>query len=184
MPRFTYSGVVSTLALVLAMSGVGYAAAKLPKNSVGAAQIKKNAVEASKIKSGAIDSSKVKDGSLTGADLNLSSIGTVPSATTAATATGAANATHASSSGSLDKVIYRSTPVNLPAGALTTATGNCDAGYRPVGGGAKVADTDDAFIIDSYPEGQTGWTTRVANAGGAPTTATAYAVCVPAGATG
>src|SRR5262245_37571367 len=133
MPRFTYSGVVSTLALVLAMSGVGYAAAKLPKNSVGAAQIKKNAVEASKIKSGAIDSSKVKDGSLTGADLNLSSIGTVPLATTAANAT---NATHASSSGSLDKVIYRTSQVNLAANSLTTATGTCDAGYRPVGGGA------------------------------------------------
>ena len=37
-----------------------------------------------KIKNGVVDSAKVKDGSLTGADLNLGTIGTVPSATKSA----------------------------------------------------------------------------------------------------
>jgi hypothetical protein len=46
--------IVAIIALVAAMGGTGYAALKLPKNSVGAKQIKK----------GAVSSSKVKDGSL------------------------------------------------------------------------------------------------------------------------
>ena len=49
---------IALIALFVAMGGTGYAAVKLPKNSVGAAQIKKNAV----------NSSKVKNGSLTPAD--------------------------------------------------------------------------------------------------------------------
>src|SRR4051794_18224790 len=184
MPRFTYSGVVSTLALVLAMSGGAYAAAKLPKNSVGAAQIKKNAVEASKIKSGAVDSSKIKDGSLTGADLNVSSIGTVPSATTAATASGAMNAIHANAAGGLDKVIYRTAQGTIPVNAPVTTTATCDAGYKAVGGGGKVGDVDSAYIIDTYPEGSTGWTARAAAGPGVTVPLTAYVVCVPAGAPG
>ncbi|HEX3240588.1 MAG TPA: hypothetical protein VHR18_10695, partial [Solirubrobacterales bacterium] len=39
-----------------------------------------------KIKNGAVDGAKVKDGSLTGADINLGTLGTVPSATNAAKA--------------------------------------------------------------------------------------------------
>jgi hypothetical protein len=49
---------VALFALFVAMGGTGYAAFKLPKNSVGSKQIKANAV----------NSSKVKDGSLLGGD--------------------------------------------------------------------------------------------------------------------
>ena len=71
--------VISIIALVFAVVGTGYAAFKLPKNSVGAKQIKKNAV----------NGSKVKNHSLTGKDINLKKLGTVPSATNAAHATSA-----------------------------------------------------------------------------------------------
>jgi hypothetical protein len=50
--------------LVLASAGTGYAAAKLPKNSVGTVQIKKNAVTGA----------KVKDGSLVAADLSAEAL--------------------------------------------------------------------------------------------------------------
>jgi hypothetical protein len=50
--------VLALLALFVAMGGVGYAALKLPRNSVGNKQLKANAVT----------SSKVKDGSLRGPD--------------------------------------------------------------------------------------------------------------------
>jgi hypothetical protein len=50
--------VVALLALFVAMGGVGYAAFKLPNNSVGSKQIKK----------GAVNSSKVKDASLLAGD--------------------------------------------------------------------------------------------------------------------
>ena len=59
--------------LVLIVAGVGlcgtaYAAAALPKNSVGTKQLKKNAV----------NGSKVKDNSLTGADINASTLAPCP----------------------------------------------------------------------------------------------------------
>src|SRR3712207_6811390 len=44
------SMVVALLALFVAMGGTGYAALKLPKNSVGAKQLKKNAVTSAKVK--------------------------------------------------------------------------------------------------------------------------------------
>jgi hypothetical protein len=50
--------VVAYVALFFALGGVGYAAAKIPRNSVGNAQLKRNAVT----------SSKVKNGTLTAAD--------------------------------------------------------------------------------------------------------------------
>jgi len=81
--RLSYANVVATLALVLALGGVGYAATKLPKNSVGAKQIKKNAVTGA----------KVKNQSLTGKDINLKKLGTVPSAQSATTAATASSLT-------------------------------------------------------------------------------------------
>src|SRR4051794_24780517 len=60
--RLTYANVISTIALFVALGGVGYAAIKLPRNSVGARQLRKNAVS----------SSKVKDKSLTASDFSRS----------------------------------------------------------------------------------------------------------------
>jgi hypothetical protein len=68
-PRITYANVVSTLALFLAIGGVSWAAATLPKNSVGSKQLKKNAVISAKIKAGAVTASKLKSGAVTAAKL-------------------------------------------------------------------------------------------------------------------
>ncbi len=59
-----YANVTATLALVVALSGTSYAAAKLAPNSVGTAQLKKNAVT----------SPKVKDGTLKAADFAAGTI--------------------------------------------------------------------------------------------------------------
>ena len=75
--------VVALLALFVAMVGTGYAAFKLPKNSVGTKQVKKNAITKAKIKKDAVTGAKVKAGSLSGTDIDLNSLGTVPSANTA-----------------------------------------------------------------------------------------------------
>jgi hypothetical protein len=61
---------VALIALFVAMGGTGYAAFKLPQNSVGTKQLKKNAVTGA----------KVKNRSLTGADINAGSLGSVPNA--------------------------------------------------------------------------------------------------------
>jgi hypothetical protein len=81
--RLSYANVVATLALVLALGGVSYAATKLPKNSVDTKQIKNNAVTGA----------KVKKHTLTGKNINLKKLGTVPSAQTATSATTASSLT-------------------------------------------------------------------------------------------
>jgi hypothetical protein len=86
VPRLTYANVVATLALVIAVGGASaFAASKLPKNSVGTKQIKKEAITAVKIKNGAV----------TGAKVQMSSLGTVPTASNAAHASSADNAANA-----------------------------------------------------------------------------------------
>lgn len=81
--KFTYANVVATLALFIALGGVSYAAVKLPKNSVGEKQLKKNAVTGKKIKKSTITADKIKNGTITGADINVGSLGKVPSAAVA-----------------------------------------------------------------------------------------------------
>jgi hypothetical protein len=98
--RFLRQNTIAMLALFVALGGTTYAATALPKNSVGTKQIKNNAVISAKIKANAVTGAKVKDDSLTGTDVLESSLGKVPSASTADNATHATtadNATHATS---------------------------------------------------------------------------------------
>jgi hypothetical protein len=62
--RLSYANVMATVAVFIALGGTGYAAVKLPKNSVGSTQIKKNAVSSSKIKNGALLASDFKAGQI------------------------------------------------------------------------------------------------------------------------
>ncbi len=88
--RLTYANVMSSLAVFLILGGATAFAAKkigssgLKANAVTTAKIKREAVTTKKIRKNAVVGAKVKDGSLTGADINLSTLGTVPSATNAA----------------------------------------------------------------------------------------------------
>src|SRR3954447_7294247 len=59
---------IALLALFVAIGGTGYAALKLPKNSVGSKQIRKGAVAGSDIASNAVTGAKVKRGSLNSSD--------------------------------------------------------------------------------------------------------------------
>jgi hypothetical protein len=82
--KLTYANVISTLCLFLLLGGgAAFAATKLKlgKNSVGTKQIK----------NGAVTGIKIKKGTISGTNINLGTLGTVPSANTAATA-GTANA--------------------------------------------------------------------------------------------
>ena len=101
---------VASVALCVAIAGVGYAAAAkvdtrdLAKGAVTAKKLDKNAVTTKKIKKRAVNGSKVADDSLTGKQIDESTLGLVPSANhantannanTANQATNADNATHA-----------------------------------------------------------------------------------------
>ena len=52
--QLTYANVMATVAVFVALGGSAYAAASLPRNSVGPRQLKKNAVRASKVKNGSL----------------------------------------------------------------------------------------------------------------------------------
>jgi hypothetical protein len=60
--KLTYSNVIASLALFVALGGVAVAA--LPQNSVGTKQLKKNAVTAVKIKKGSVNSAKIAHGAV------------------------------------------------------------------------------------------------------------------------
>jgi len=93
LPR--HNTVIAYLALFVALGGSAYAATQLPKNSVGSKQIKPNAVTAPKLKSGAVTGAKIGTNSVTGANIDESTLGRVPSATSAESATAAGHATSA-----------------------------------------------------------------------------------------
>ena len=85
--RLTYANVVATLGLFIAIGGASaFAATELGKNSVGSRQLKAKAVSTGKIAPNAVNGSRVANGSLTGEDIKLSALGTVPSATFATSA--------------------------------------------------------------------------------------------------
>ena len=75
--KLTYANVMATIAVFIALGSGAYAAVQLPKNSVGTKQLKK----------GSVTGAKVANATLTGANLNLSTLGTVPSAANAQAAT-------------------------------------------------------------------------------------------------
>jgi len=60
---------VACIALAIALSGVGYAAVTIPRNSVGTVQLKNGAVSNAKLKGNSVNSGKVQNGSLTGGDV-------------------------------------------------------------------------------------------------------------------
>jgi len=102
--RLTYANVMSSLAVFLMLGGATAFAAskigpnqlkansvktgKIVKEAVTAGKIKKNAVTNSKIADNSVTGAKVLDGSLTGSDINLGTVGTVPSANNANTVGG------------------------------------------------------------------------------------------------
>jgi hypothetical protein len=186
--RISFANVTSFLALFVALSAGSYAAVKLPANSVGSKQIKAKAVTSAKLGSkavtspkvaaNAIDGSKVKDGALSGSDINLTTLGKVPSAANADTAGSAAiarlktaTAAGASRASSAD---------NFP---VDSATATCDSGLVAIGGGVELTDPGAQLTLDSFPNGTAAWTGHVANIGDGTPTFKVDVICAPAAAT-
>jgi hypothetical protein len=70
--RLTYSNVIATLALFIALGGTSYAVTSLPRNSVGQKQIRKNAVGAGELRSSSVRSSEISQRSIRLEDVSLS----------------------------------------------------------------------------------------------------------------
>jgi hypothetical protein len=121
--------IVATVALVVAMAGTTYAATQLPKNSVGAKQLKKDAVTGA----------KVKNGSLTGSDIDIASLGNVPSASNSERANLADRALTADSVGSAKTA--QSADHATTAGHATTADSAAEADHATTSDSASFAST-------------------------------------------
>jgi hypothetical protein len=186
--RITFANVTSFVALFVALSAGSYAAVILPANSVGSKQIKAKAVTSAKLGNGAvtgsklgsnaIDASKVRDGSLTGGDINLATLGKVPSAATADTAGSAAIArVKQVSAGGNSRP---DTDANAP---IDTVTASCDNGLVATGGGVQLGDPSNQFTLESSPNGSSAWSARVVNFGSGTPAFTVYVICAPAAST-
>ena len=143
--RLTYANVMSSIAVFLVIGGAT-AFAALSKNSVGSKQLKKNAVTTNKIKKEAVTGAKIKNGAVTGAKVNLSSIGTVPSATNATNAQNADNA-KAVGGNTVRKFFYSSNETNAKTTILSlnglTLTASCEGGAPQ---GIATTSVDDSLI--------------------------------------
>jgi hypothetical protein len=96
--NLSYSNVVASMALFIALGGVSYAALNLPKGSVGTEQLKPQAVATAKIKDGAVTADKIQDGAVGGAKVDASTLGEVPNSVHASDADRAVFATRSASS--------------------------------------------------------------------------------------
>ncbi len=98
--HLSFANVVACLALFVALGGSAYAASQINGN-----KIVKHSVGANKLKNETITSKQVKKGSLNSSVIDLSTLGTVPSAQTAIsaqTATSASSAATATKAGSAE----------------------------------------------------------------------------------
>jgi hypothetical protein len=182
--------VISCLALFVALGGTGYAAVKLPKNSVGSTQIKAASVTSAKVKNGSLLSRDFKKGQLpagaTGAPGAPGAQGTQGPQGPQGPA-GANGAT-----GSFASVVTRSVQTTVPNTTTTSQSrtvsllARCNVGEVAVGGGGTFAggsadgttlsrsaphhvvrDTAGTPISDTVPDGANssdGWTVTGTNA--------------------
>jgi hypothetical protein len=72
--------VIACIALAIALSGVGYAAVTLPRNSVGAAQLKANAVNSTKVKNRSLKADDFALGQLPAGPMGLPGMPGAPGA--------------------------------------------------------------------------------------------------------
>jgi hypothetical protein len=167
--------VISIIALLLAASGSAMAATKLVRGD-------------SLIKQNSLSGNRLKNHSLTATQINLSKLGKVPHAATADTATNATNAVNATNatnavtatSAAISKVTYVTTPATVSGSTAVLVTATCPAGTTVMGGGGAVSNEYDAFVIDTYPAGKTGWSVDFASDDGAAVPVTVTAICAPA----
>lgn len=148
--------VISLVALFVALGGTGYAALRLPRNSVGTIQIRNGAVIAPKIRNGTIVGAKLRNGTVTAGKINVKGL-SVPNAThateavtamtaaTASTATTATSATSASTATTAGTATTALSPGTLASGK--TETGVYSVDFEA----AKIGDAGSAAITFPFP---------------------------------
>jgi hypothetical protein len=175
--------VVAFIALCVALAGTASALPgrktvkkdDIANHAVRTKHIRKGNVRRSDIGPDAVTSSRVGADSLIGSDILESSLGKVPSATSA-------------DSAAISKLIYRSQQFIVLAGVSAHGSVSCDPGFKATGGGVRaddIAATGAGLRVQStFPNGLDKWDADVFNGGAAPATATVWVVCATVAATG
>lgn len=107
---------------------------KLPAKSVGTVQLKNKAVTAPKVASD----------TLTGAQINESTLGELPS-------------------GGIAGLGFKSAGLTIPAGMVGTSTVSCDNGLTALAGGAEASHDARLVMIDSHPVAPAAWQASIGN---------------------
>jgi hypothetical protein len=167
--------VVASLALAVSLGGTGYAAFKLPANSVGTAQLRQ----------GAVTSLKVKDASLLAGDFKPGQLpqGAPGSAGPAGPAGPKGDKGDTGENAATSIAIRYGSGSYVGPGSISTAAAMCLAGERMVGGGAPYNGYNypaKATVISSGPnQVPNTWVTDVRNDGtGGVVNAVSAVICV------
>jgi hypothetical protein len=143
--RTSFANAVSMVALFVALGGTSYAAAKLPKNSVGSAQIKTNGV----------GTSDVKNGSLRGIDFRPGELPAGPQGLQGPQGLKGEPGVNGKDGkdGVLGAVTVQRTDVALADNTTQAAEASCLTGQKAIGGGSSVDQTgsDDIKLLVSRP---------------------------------
>jgi hypothetical protein len=148
----TFGNVIAVIALFVALGGAAYAGSKLNgKNivnaSIGGGKLKNETITARQIKKGTITGAQIQEGSINSNVINLSTLGTVPSATTAQSAQSAGTAQTANTAQSATKADSATT-----AGTATSAETAKRADEATVAESASHADEADRAAIAGEAE--------------------------------
>jgi hypothetical protein len=130
------------MALFVALGGTSYAAAKLPKNSVGTSQIKKNGVRSADVKNRSLKKVDFKKGQLPQGEQG-------PQGPQGPQGQPGQNGQN----GVIGNVTVQRTDVALPDNSTVAAEATCPTGQKAISGGASVAETssNDIKMMVSRP---------------------------------
>jgi len=188
--RLSYANIIASLALFIALGGVSWAAASLPRASVGNPQLKANAVSTEKVRNGSLLAADFKPGQLPPGPRGLAGTQGIPGPKGDPGPRGDTGPKADPGAPGATNVVVRTQVADVnAAGGRALFQVLCAPGERAVGGGASTTDSlTAAELQQSFPvgdngvrlgEGQTptGWQTLVKNDSASTTSATGYAVC-------
>jgi hypothetical protein len=120
--HLSYANVMASIAVFVALGGVGYAASTINGN-----KLVNGTVAAKKLKNGTLTNKQIKKNSLTGEAIDESSLGTVPSAQTANSAKTATTATTAGSANTANHATSANHALAADTATKATTAGSADS---------------------------------------------------------
>ncbi len=136
LKRPSAATIIATLALVVALSGTGYAALRIPANSVGSKQLKANAVTSAKVKNGSLGAIDFASGTLLKGDKG--------------------DKGDTGNPGTFGQLVNRDALQSVSAGDNVTLDSYCQTGEVATGGAVNlIPDGSSLTVLTQRPDGDT-----------------------------